>query len=258
MFGGDQRALGRATLARILWLQGYPDQAMLEIEDSCEVSDQDLSILSHRLVAFACPVALWTGNLAEAERYVRILRQFTAERASEMRDHVNCISGELLLAQGDADGALALLRPAIGSLRRRGAVQHLSWQLSVLARVSAQVGDLTEALSLLDKALQRCRRNGEGWCRPELVRIRAEILLQRGGSSDSGVDRLLSAALRLANRQGARAWALRLATSLARLHLMNGNRRAALKVLQPVYRTFTEGFATADLREASALLRDAA
>jgi predicted ATPase/DNA-binding winged helix-turn-helix (wHTH) protein len=258
MFGGDQRALGRASLARILWLQGFPDQAMHEIEESCEVSDQDLSILSHRLVAFACPVALWTGNLAEAERYARILRKFTAERASEMRDHVNCISGEVLLAQGDAEGALALLRPAIGSLRRRGAVQHLTWQLSVLARVSAEIGDLPEALSLLDKALQRCRRNGEGWCRPELVRIRAEILLRQGNHADPAIDRLLSAALRLANRQGAHSWALRIATSLARLRLMTGRRPAALEALKPVYRTFIEGFDTADLREARALLRDAA
>jgi tetratricopeptide (TPR) repeat protein len=258
MFGGDQRALARAARARILWLQGFPDQALQEIEDSCETSDQDLSILSHRLVAFACPVALWTGNLAEAERTARILRKFTAERASEMRDHVDCIVGEVRLAQGDPEGALTLLRTAIDSLRRRGAVQHLTWQLSVLARARAQMGELPESLALLAEALRRCKRFGEGWCRPELARIKAEMLFRGSSQPDPAVDRLLAAALRLAHRQGARSWELRIATSLARLRMIQGRRRAALDVLKPVYRTFTEGFATADLQEADSLLRELA
>src|SRR4030095_1101531 len=109
-------------------------------KESCAHIDEDLSVLSHKLVTFACPIALCTGNMVEAERYAGILQDFTTERASEMRDHADCIAGELLLIQGDAVGALPVLRSALGSLKRRGAAQHLTWQLSVLARALACTG----------------------------------------------------------------------------------------------------------------------
>jgi ATP/maltotriose-dependent transcriptional regulator MalT len=255
MFGGDQRALARGTLARILWLQGFPDRAMREMRESCEVFDEDLSIISHRLITFACPVALWTGDLEEVERFSDILQEFTAERASEMRDYSNCIAGELFLVRGDAKEALALVRPAVEALKQRGAVQHLTWQLSVMARVLAQVGQTAEALAALDEALSRCRQFGEDWCRPELIRLKAEVLRAASDRVAPGIERQLSAALALAHRQGARSWELRIATTLARLRLSEGRRGDALDVLRPIYEDFTEGFSTPDVQAASDILQ---
>jgi ATP/maltotriose-dependent transcriptional regulator MalT len=228
---------------------------MREVKESCEHIDQDLSVLSHKLVTFACPIALWTGDVEEAERYSSILREFTAERASEMRDHADCIAGEVLLARGDAGGALPVLQSAVESLRRRGAAQHLTWQLSVMARVLACIGQTAEALSVLEEALFRCEQFGEGWCRPELLRIKAEVLLHGTNDAAPAAGRQLAAALALARRQGARSWELRIATSVARLRLKEGCKREAMDVLKFVFEEFTEGFATADLRKASTLLR---
>jgi predicted ATPase len=255
MFGGKQRSLARATLARILWLQGYPDQAVREMKESCELIGQDSSVLSHKLITFACPIALWVGDLPEAERYSAVLSELSAERASEMRDHADCIAGEILLARGHAEAALSLLTPAIASLRRRGAVQHLTWQLSVMARALACMGQTSPALAVLQEAIFRCKRIGEGWCRPELHRVKAEIILQSANEPSKAIERQLSAALVIARRQGARSWELRIATSLARFRLAQGRKHDALGVLKPVYDAFTEGFATADLQKAQALLK---
>jgi predicted ATPase/DNA-binding winged helix-turn-helix (wHTH) protein len=258
MFGGDQLALARGTLARILWLQGYPDRAMSDIKQSVELIDQDLSVLSHRLIAFACPVALWTGNLEEAERYLGFLRDFTAERASEMRSHVDCIAGELRLAYGDAEGALSLLKPAVEALRKTGSVQHLTWQLSVTARALACAGQTVAALTALEEALARCDQSGEGWCRPELLRLEAEMELQAAETAEPAVHQGLNAALVQARQQGARSWELRIATSIARLSVREGHRSKALNILEPVFKGFTEGFGTPDLQAAADLLNDLA
>jgi ATP/maltotriose-dependent transcriptional regulator MalT len=258
MFGGDQLALARGTLARILWLQGFPDRAMREMSESVELIDEDLSVLSHRLITFACPVALWTGNLKEAERYSGVLGEFTAERASEMRSHADCIAGELRLAYGDAEGALSLLKPAVTALRQTGAVQHLTWQLSVMARALACTGQTAEALAALNEALARCERSGEGWCRPELFRLRTEMELHGAAGAPPTAERQLGAALVQARRQGARSWELRIATSLARLHFRQGHKGKALNVLEPVFKEFTEGFGTSDLQGAATLLTELA
>jgi len=258
MFGGDQLALARGTLARILWLQGYPDQAMRKVKESIELFDRDLSVLSHKLIAFACPVALWTGNLKEAEGYLDFLRDFTAERASEMRSHADCIAGEIRLAYGDAEGALSLLQPAVKALRKTGSVQHLTWQLSVTARALACVARMAEAFVIVDEALARCDRSGEGWCRPEILRLRAEMRLQGGDDARSMAQRCLEDAMVQASRQGALSWKLRIATSLACLHIKEGRGSNALNVLEPVLREFTEGFGTPDLQTAAAILSELA
>lgn len=255
MFGGDQRALARGTLARILWLQGFSDQAMAEVRQSCKLIDQDVSVLCHRLITFACPVALWSGNLAEAKQYSEILQEFTAERVSEMRDHGDCIAGEISLTEGDAETALYLLKRAVTSIRQRGSVQHLTWQLMVMARALSGIGRTAESVAALDEALHRCERFGEGWCRPELIRIKADILVQGAADITPAIGRKLTNALVLARRQGARAWELRIATTLARLRVEEGRNDLAADVLKPVYGEFTEGFSTPDLRGARAVLQ---
>jgi predicted ATPase len=128
----------------------------------------------------------------------------------------------------------------------------------VLARALACTGQPAEALSVLEEALMRCKQFGEGWCRPELLRINAEVLLQRTNDAAPAAGRQLAAARALARRQGARSWELRIATSLALVWLRKGRKREALDVLKPVYDEFTEGFATADLQRASTLLRELA
>jgi predicted ATPase len=92
------------------------------------------------------------------------------------------------------------------------------------------------------------------WLMPEALRIKGEILLVSQANAEARAADCFARSKELASGQGALAWELRAATNLARLLYDQGRSEEARDTLQPVYRRFTEGFATADLRLAKALL----
>ena len=104
----------------------------------------------------------------------------------------------------------------------------------------------------MDDALQIVERTGERWLAAELNRHKGQLLLRQGHSE--AAEELYCKALNIAAEQGAKLWELRAAVSLARLRRDQGRRAEARDLLAPVYGWFTEGFGTADLREAKALL----
>ena len=126
--------------------------------------------------------------------------------------------------------------------------------LSSLAKQLAAAGNVGESLGLISEAFRHAERNGEEWYMPELIRIRGELLLLQGDPGAAEAEDCYSRSLAWARRQGALSWELRTATSLARLLRDQGRPADAIALLQPVYDRFTEGFDTADLRAAKALL----
>ena len=104
----------------------------------------------------------------------------------------------------------------------------------------------------MDEALQIVERTGERWFVAELHRHKGELLLRQGKSE--AAEELYRKALSIAAEQEAKLWELRAAASLARLRSDQGRRAEARELLAPVYGWFTEGFDTADLKEAKALL----
>jgi predicted ATPase len=124
-----------------------------------------------------------------------------------------------------------------------------------LAEGLAGAGQVAQALVMIDEALARSEGNEEGWCVAELRRVKGEVVLFEGGAraATAAEDHFLRA-LDWARRQGALSWELRAATSLARLRHQQGRTAEAQGFLAPVYARFTEGFATADLQAAKALL----
>jgi predicted ATPase len=126
-----------------------------------------------------------------------------------------------------------------------------------MARALACVGQVDEGLAALEEAIARADETDERWNIAELLRIKGELLLLQGtpGAAATAEDHFRQA-LDWARRQGALSWELRAATSLA--HLLHHQRRSAdgMALLRQVYDRFTEGFDTADLRAAKALLHD--
>jgi len=108
---------------------------------------------------------------------------------------------------------------------------------------------------VVDKALARAEETEAGWCLAELLRTKSELhLLEAGPSAVANAESCFQQALDVARRQGALSWELRAATSFAR-HWRDQQRVSeARTLLAPVYRRFTEGFETADLIAAKALL----
>jgi predicted ATPase len=255
-FEVDARASALAYLARILWLQGLPDQAMRTAESGVADARATNHVLSlgQALVVAACPVALWVGDLAAAEHYVKILLD-NSTRHALMRWGVfgRCYQGMLAIQRGDFGTGLRLLRATFDESAVAGSAPRLSAFL--ISAASGHAGQIADRLPEIEEAITRSERTEERWLIAELLRVGGELILSQGEPGAAATaEAHFRQALDWARRQGALAWELRAATSLARLLSHRGRCSDATAILQPVYDRFTEGFATADLKAAKALL----
>ena len=256
-FHSDLQSASQAFLARILWLLGFPDQAIHAAESSISHARESGHAMSvcQALGQAACPIALWVGDLTSADRYVDMMLDHSA-RHSLARWHAfgRSFQGLLIMRRGDLDTGLRLLRDSLEELG--DAASGLLWLIKLLmADALSRNGRVSMGLASFEDAIEPCQRTGERWRRAELLRIKGELLLSESaeGAALKAEDHFRKA-LDLARQQGALSWELRAATSLARL--MHGQDRGAdaKVVLQPVYDRFTEGFDTADLKAAKALI----
>jgi predicted ATPase len=260
--GYDQQVLAHNTLASILWLQGFPDQAVRIVERNVEYArslDHELS-LCNALGQCACWIALLVGDLAAAERYVAMLLDHSAKYAlPAWHASGRCFDGILRIKQGNVADGLNVLRTGLDELSKtRFETRYLPF-LAQLAEASSRVGEIASGRAAIEQALERCHRDEELWYLPELLRIKGEILLREGGSDAiAAAETQFLQSLDWARRQEVLSWELRAATSLARSWRSQGRPGDAREQLASVYGRFTEGFATADLRAAKQLLDELA
>ncbi len=258
-FQGDQRVMAKSTLAHILWLQGFPDEAMQTAQSTVEDTQAIDHVISlcNALSHAACPIALQNGDLARAKRFVEMLFSHSAG-VSWTLWHLwaRCFEGVLLVKLGDVRTALQRLPAALDELRERRLVGlPYTGFLGDLAEGLGRAGRAAEGLVVVDGALERSERNEEGWCTAELLRIKGELLLREDASNAAPMaEELFRQGLDWASRQGALSWELRCATSLARLWQEQRRPLQAYELLAPIYGRFTEGFDTADLIAAKSLL----
>jgi predicted ATPase len=257
-FQFDQRIAARSYHARILWLQGLPDQAMTAAQasvDEAEAKGHALS-LCYALVHAACPVALFTGDLVAADHFVTMLLDASARAGLKvLHDVGRCFKGMLVMKRGDLDTGLRLLRATIDELGQGEFALFRTAFLCALAEGLASAGQIAEGLETIGHALARCERYEECWCIAELLRVKGELELQRhSAAASSPAEGYFLQSIDWARRQSALPWELRAATSLARLRHRQNRATEARELLAPVCDRFTEGFETADLRAANALL----
>jgi predicted ATPase len=129
---------------------------------------------------------------------------------------------------------------------------------TVLADVAAHLGHADDGLQALTEAHTLVEQHEERWWEAEIARLRGVVLLRQPGTSQAEAEAWLQRALDVACRQGAKSLELRVAMSLSRLWQQQGMRDEAHALLAPIYGWFTEGFDTADLQEAKALLEELA
>jgi len=257
-FGLDQRMAALVHLSRILWVQGYPDQAVRTAAagvDEAAAIDHTIS-LGFALADGACPVSAWVGDTAATARFVGVLSA-RAEKLGLAIWHAHGLAwrGWLADREGDCETAIALLDAAIGEFRATQFDLHFTTFLGSFAEILTRAGRVADGAAAIDEAVKRAELTEERWCFPELLRIRGDITRHLGGpdAAQLAAD-LYMRALDWARRQGELSWELRAAMSLARLLGDQGRSADATALLQPVYDRFTEGFATADLKAAKALL----
>lgn len=244
--------------ARILWLQGFPEQALRVVERNIEEGNavgQALTFCSV-LGQAACPIAFWAGDLDAAARYGAMLLDHTERNPIRLwQIWARCFNGLVIAKRGDGSAGLEALR---GGLEEAGEARFLPRFLLLLGEVAAcfgAAGEIALGLETVNDAITRCEAREEGWYIAELFRVRGELVLLQGGADGvAAAEQNFQRAVDWARRHGALSWELRAATRLARLWRDQGRFADAKEILQPVYDRFTEGFDTADPRSARALL----
>ena len=254
------RLSARGTLSSMLWIQGFPDQAVRGARDTFDdISGNTFlgtpSTLCTALSQDLCLVALWAGDIGTADRWTAILLDLSAKHGQNMKNAIgHSLKGMLLLAQGDRTG-LAILRSALERLRDLQFYSRYALRLGVLAQGLGAAGQTAEARIAIDGALERSGASEERWCMPELLRIKGELLRLDGAADpDKTAEDYFLQALEWARRQEALSWELRAATSMAKLWHDEAKTAEAYELLSAVYGRFTEGFDTADLKAARALI----
>ena len=255
-YGQDSGVVCRHYGGWVRWFLGYPDQART-ITNAMLTLAQELAHPLSLVYALSSASALHSRlregrtaqQLAEAACALAAEHGFTHWVASATSRR-----GEALVIQGQSQEGIALIQRGITAKQATGSELGWSWQSANLAKAYGTAGQAYKGLSALAEGLAWIEKTGERSCEAELHRLKGELLLQQ--SSDNQVEAVscFHHALAIARDQQAKSFELRIATSLARLWQSQEKRQEAHDLLAPVYHWFTEGFDTADLKDAKALL----
>jgi class 3 adenylate cyclase/predicted ATPase len=253
-FGADDEVTASSALSRTLLILGYPERA-------AAVAEKSLSRAGALGLAFTTALALDNEALfgilgADPQRAAahtnEALTHSIEHCLADFEQRARFVQGALLAQSGDPQQGIEFMRSALAAIERTNTQNRRPLYLGHFAVAHATLGQPEVGLGLLDEAIEAAEATEERFFEPELHRLRGNTLLQLGRADDAEAG--LRRALTIAQQQQARWWELRAATSLARHLHQNGNSLEAYSVLQSVYSWFVEGFDTASLKEAKALL----
>jgi hypothetical protein len=254
-FQSDQGVTTRYFQARALWLLGYPEQAIAAADANVEEArSKGLALtLSSALGQGACPIALFTGDLDAADRFGAMLLKHSERHALHLwTEWARCFIAIVKVQRGDIATGLPALKTELDRIGERIVLPRYLLLLSELAVSLGKAGETAQALAAVDKMLERCERNEELWSIAELYRVKGELIILEGGRGEDHFHR----SLEWAERQGALAWKLRTAISLARRWRDSEKAREGYGLLSQTYEAFSEGFETADLKTARQLMTE--
>jgi predicted ATPase len=258
LYGQDTGVSCRSYAAWTLWLLGYPAQGLAWSHEAVTLAQQ----IAH---PFNLCVALSNAAMfhqfrqegqATQERAEAAIRLATDQGFPVWRARGVVLRGWALAHQGQAQEGIEQMHQGSRAFRASGAESNQSYLLALLAKAHGTLGEPEAGLMVLTEALALMDTTGERWYEAELYRLKGELLLQQSSDNQAEAETCFQQAISVARSQQAKSLELRAATSLARLWQQQGKRQEAHDLLAPVYNWFTEGFDTADLQDAMALLAE--
>jgi adenylate cyclase len=241
-------------LAQTLWLLGYPEQAFDRAEQARALAKNEPDLWWRGVGEYyALLVRLRLRDQRTVDDATRLLTFATEHGLSVLAFLARIGLGDALAqhrqpAQGVAEMELGL---------KEGVRMKMHWAQSdeeMLADAYAKIGRFSDALRLVATALARSEETGRAMYRAKFYWLKGELLLAGNNTNVDEAERAFRTAIEVADQQAARSLELRATTSLARLLAKQGKRDEARAMLTEIYNWFTEGFDTADLKEAKALL----
>src|SRR5260370_6635489 len=235
------RVMARVFLARTLWLQGLADQAVSAVQRSVEDARManHANSVGYALGFGACLIALWVGDLVEADNYATMLVDHSTSHGLPIwLAFGRSYQAVLAIRCGDVVTGLPLL---CAGLKELGDGTTTARFMAVhLAETLAREGRIDEGIAMIEETTGPCERGEERWASAELLRISGELRLLRGGIEDvEKAEDFFRQSIDLARRQDALSWEFRGSTSLTLLLRGHGRSAEAAEPPQSVYHRFT-------------------
>jgi len=228
-----------------------PDRSIEELRAavrSAETLEHPLT-LAQTLCFAACVHIFRDEAPAAADCAGRAMKICEEHRIQNYHGPALCANGWALCVSGESEKGLAQIRQGLDSFSN-AVLQHM---LALQADARLATGKPEAALESVAAGLKAVEKMGGAPLEAELYRLRGEALLA-GAGTVSEAETAIEKGIDVARRQNAKSWELRGAMSLARLRRQQGRPQEAVALLAPLYAWFTEGFDTADLKEAKTLL----
>jgi class 3 adenylate cyclase len=261
--GGRQALALRRTIqagirigsAYSLWCLGYPDRALERVNVATALALESGSKAVLEVVHdFATYVYQFRGELEHMRERATAMLALTTEVGNvSRRARSEVFLGWTQMLAGDLEGGIAQIRHHLGELRATDP-EVLKYFPYLMATALGQLRRFDEALRTIDEAFPFIERGGQRLCEAEVHRVKGELLLAQDASNAAHAEASFRTAIEISRKQKAKSWELRATTSLARLLNQQGKRDEARAMLAEIYGWFTEGFDTADLKDAKALL----
>jgi predicted ATPase len=258
LYGENAGVICHTYTAWALWYLGYPDQGLTRSHEAVTLARQSAHPFS---LGFALNWAAVFHQFRREERCTQESAEATISLSKEQGFPQwmavgSILHGWALVQQGQAQEGIKQINQGLRAFRATGAEINRSYFLALLAEAHGTLGEPEAGLVVLVEALTLVDKTGERWYEPELYRLKGELLLHQSSDNQAEAETCFHHALDIARNQQAKSWELRAAISLARLWQQQGKRQEAHDLLAPVYNWFTEGFDTADLKDAEALLHE--
>ena len=257
-YGLDLGVGAHSWLAWALWQLGAPTQALRHSQAARTLAHKGSHAVS---LVFAL---LWAAFVHLCRREVSAVHELamaaitlaTEQGFMQRVAHATVLHGWALASQGQSDVGRAAIRQGLTASLATGSLLLQPYGLGLLAETYKAGGHPDEGLAVLAEAQTVMAVTGVQWYAAELSRLKGALLLRQAVPDVPQAEACFQQALAVARRQQAKSWELRAALSLARLRQQQGQRDEARELLAPIYGWFTEGFDTADLQEAKALLEE--
>jgi class 3 adenylate cyclase/predicted ATPase len=254
-FGQDPRAAGLSFLAVTLFELGHADQARAAAKTALAHVEQlnHANSLGYTLTYGALTLSWCLSDVAGVARTAEHLTTAEKYGMALWLAYARIFRGWATVMHDRTEAGLALIHQGLDALEATGTLLHRSHCLGMLAQALSTTGAHSDALRVADEALALAERQQEAWIEPELFRIKGSLVLGSDGDPVQAATRF-ERSIALSRERGTKSWELRAARDLARLWAERGERRKAHDLLAPIYGWFTEGFDTADLKDAKVLL----